>query len=44
MRADFERIKAAALSSIEAVLAHWLPGGKRRGHEYLPLNPRRSDS
>jgi uncharacterized protein (DUF927 family) len=44
MKADFERIKAAALSSIDAVLDHWLPGGKRQGHEYLPLNPRRSDS
>lgn len=44
MKTDFERIKSAALSSIDAVLSHWLPGGKRQGHEYLPLNPRRSDS
>lgn len=44
MAADFERIIAAALSGIDAVLSHWLPGGKRQGHEYLPLNPRRSDS
>ncbi|AEJ02366.1 protein of unknown function DUF927 [Nitrosomonas sp. Is79A3] len=39
-----KRIAAAALGSIDSVLNHWLPGGKREGHEYLPLNPKRSDS
>lgn len=39
-----KRVAAAALGSIDSVLNHWLPGGKREGHEYLPLNPRRSDS
>lgn len=41
---NFDTIKAAALSGIESVLSSWVPGGKRQGREYLPLNPRRSDS
>jgi putative DNA primase/helicase len=41
---NFDTIKAAALASIESVLSRWAPGGKRQGREYLPLNPRRSDS
>lgn len=36
-------IAAHALSSIDSILAHWLPGGKREGQEYLPLNPKRGD-
>jgi len=39
-----KRVSAAALGAIDAVLRHWLPGGQRQGHEYLPLNPKRSDS
>lgn len=39
-----KRVSAAALGSINSVLNQWLPGGKREGHEYLPLNPKRSDS
>lgn len=39
-----KRIATTALGSIDSVLNHWLPGGKREGHEYLPLNPKRSDS
>ena len=41
---NFDTIKAAALASIESVLNRWAPGGKRQSHEYLPINPRRSDS
>lgn len=37
-------IAARALSGMDSILAYWLPGGKREGHEYLPLNPKRSDS
>ncbi|MBX3631160.1 MAG: hypothetical protein KF908_14900 [Nitrosomonas sp.] len=37
-------IAAHALSGMDSILAHWLPGGKREGHEYLPLNPKRGDS
>ncbi len=44
MSIPFDRIKAAALASIESVLGRWLPNGKRQGREYLPLNPKRSDS
>lgn len=39
-----KRIAVAALGSIDSILSHWLPGGKRESHEYLPLNPRRADS
>lgn len=39
-----KRVAAAALGSIDSILNHWLPGGKRETHEYLPLNPRRSDN
>lgn len=39
-----KKVAAAALGSINLVLSNWLPGGKRQGHEYLPLNPRRADS
>ena len=39
-----KRVAAAALGSIDTVLNHWLPSGKREGHEYLPLNPKRGDS
>lgn len=42
--AAFSNIKAAALASINSVLARWCPGGKQQGREYLPLNPRRPDS
>ena len=42
--AVFNKVKAAALASIETVLSHYCPGGKRQGREYLPLNPLRSDS
>lgn len=44
MQANFNDIKAAALSNIDSVLNHWAPGGKRQGHEYIALNPTRSDS
>ncbi|WP_172592330.1 DUF927 domain-containing protein [Nitrosomonas supralitoralis] len=39
-----KKIASAALGSIDSVLSQWLPGGKREGDEYLPLNPKRSDS
>lgn len=42
--AHFHQVKAAALASIESVLSHYCPNGKRQGREYLPLNPVRSDS
>ncbi|MDV6347295.1 DUF927 domain-containing protein [Nitrosomonas sp. Is35] len=39
-----KRIASAGLDNIDAILRHWLPNGQRQGHEYLPLNPKRSDS
>jgi len=39
-----KRVSAAALGSIDSILNHWLPGGKREGSEYLTLNPKRADS
>lgn len=44
MKMDFKQINAAALSSIERILAHWLPDGKKQGHEYQAINPTRTDS
>lgn len=41
---DIKRVAAAALANISSVLSHWLPNGKRQGHEYLPRNPKRSDN
>lgn len=39
-----KQVATAALSSIDNVLSHWCAGGKREGHEYVALNPKRSDS
>ncbi|MHB0817281.1 DUF927 domain-containing protein [Stutzerimonas stutzeri] len=41
----FAEVKRAALQTIERVLAHWLPGGKRvdGGKEYTAPNPTRAD-
>ena len=44
MASTIKPVAIAALTSIESVLARWAPGGKRQGHEYLALNPTRSDS
>ncbi len=40
---EIKRIAAIALGSIDAILTHWLPGGRREGKEYLVRNPRRGD-
>ncbi len=42
--ASIKKIATIALGNIENILSHWLPDGKREGHEYLPLNPLRADS
>ncbi len=39
-----KQIASVALSSIDSVLGNWLAGGKREGHEYVILNPKRADS
>jgi len=40
---DFNGINSAALSALPSLLARWLPGGRRSGHEYLARNPKRAD-
>lgn len=42
-RIAFQRIAAAALNNADAIVARWLPGGKREGAEWTALNPRRND-
>jgi hypothetical protein len=40
---DFAGINAAALNMLPALLARWLPDGRRRQHEYVARNPTRDD-
>jgi putative DNA primase/helicase len=40
---DFAGVASAALARVDALLGHWLPGGRKRGAEYLARNPRRDD-
>ena len=42
-RIDFARVNGAALAALPALLARWLPDGRREGHEWVALNPRRAD-
>jgi hypothetical protein len=42
-RVDFAAINRAALPLLPAILARLLPNGRREGHEYVALNPRRPD-
>lgn len=42
-RVDFDRINRAALASLPALLARWLPDGRREGDEWVARNPRRAD-
>ncbi|MXS84484.1 DUF927 domain-containing protein [Nitrosomonas sp. HPC101] len=38
-----KEIARQAQTNAQAILGHWLPGGKLQGHEYLVRNPRRAD-
>lgn len=40
---DFHAVNRAALSTLPAILARWLPGGRRSGREYVVRNPTRTD-
>ncbi len=40
---DFEAINHAALGVLPSLLECWIPGGHRQGHEYVALNPKRTD-
>ena len=43
-RVDFKTIRERSGSSIELVLAHYLPGGRWVGSEYMVRNPTRHDA
>lgn len=42
-RIDFTRINRAALAALPALVARWLPDGRRWGAEWIARNPRRLD-
>ena len=42
-RIDFDRVGGAARRNAEAVVAAFLPDGRREGHEWVARNPRRPD-
>lgn len=42
-RIDFVAVKRAALASLPALLARWLPDGRREGQEWTARNPTRTD-
>jgi hypothetical protein len=42
-RCDFATVNPAALAYLPALLRTWFPDGRRHGHEYVALNPRRDD-
>ena len=42
-RIDFDRVGAAARRNAEAVVAAFLPEGRREGQEWVARNPRRPD-
>jgi hypothetical protein len=41
---DFARIAQAAVRHAERLVPAWLPGGRRRGREWVVRNPRRADA
>ena len=43
IRINFAAINREALPLLPAILQRLLPNGRREGHEYLALNPRRGD-
>jgi hypothetical protein len=43
MTPDFDKINAAALRMLPALVARWLPDGQRVNNEWYALNPRRED-
>lgn len=40
---DFKEVASIALSRIDSILNHFLPGGQYKGHEYVAKNPTRVD-
>ncbi|MBO4169690.1 hypothetical protein [Cereibacter azotoformans] len=43
-RIDFAEVNRAALAVLPALLARWLPDGRRAGREWIARNPRRADN
>ena len=43
-RPNYQAINNAALPALQEILERWAPGGKVTGHEYVALNPKRSDT
>lgn len=43
MRERFDRLNAALLPQLPALVKQWLPGGRPAGTEWTALNPRRDD-
>ena len=41
---NYQAINNAALPVLAEILERWAPGGKVSGHEYIALNPKRSDT
>jgi hypothetical protein len=39
----YRRIADAARANADGIVRQWLPNGKRLGHEWTALNPRRDD-
>jgi putative DNA primase/helicase len=44
MKSDFKTIADLAKSSSQTVVSYLCPHGKRQGHEWVALNPTRSDT
>lgn len=40
---DYDHINSAALAALPAIVARWLPDGRREGHEWTARNPTRAD-
>lgn len=40
---DFDLINRVALGCMGALVERWLPGGRRRGAEWVSINPTRAD-
>lgn len=40
---DIKNVATSALQRAEEVVSHWLPDGKRQGHEWVARNPKRDD-
>ncbi|NVZ08828.1 DUF3987 domain-containing protein [Allochromatium humboldtianum] len=42
-RVDIKQVAASAIPHLEAICSHWLPDGKRQGHDWVARNPTRDD-